>query len=113
MAGNFIAMLQNKTGGVNLAELDHELAELVRTVMANGGSGTLTYKIKIKRNAKAGISMHDNLEVKEPKPESGVSFFFAADNGALLRNDPNQNQLPLRLVTDESSAQAPLKTANA
>ena len=63
----------------------------------------MTYKIKIKRNAKAGISMHDTLEVKTPKAEVGVSFFFAGDNGELLKNDPNQTLLPLRVISDDAA----------
>ena len=113
-SGNFIAMLQYKSGGVSLPELDHELSELVKAVVAQGGTGTLTYKIKIKRNAKAGISMHDTLEVKTPKAEVGVSFFFAGDNGELLKNDPNQTLLPLRVISDDAApgvAAAALKRA--
>lgn len=102
-SGNFVAMLQHKSGGVSLPELDHELSELVKAVVAQGGTGTLTYKIKIKRNAKAGISMHDTLEVKTPKAEVGVSFFFAGDNGELLKNDPNQTLLPLRVISDDAA----------
>jgi hypothetical protein len=115
-SGNFLQMLQHKSGGVSLAELDHELSELVRAVVAQGGTGTLTYKIKIKRNAKAGIAMHDTLEVKTPKAEVGVSFFFAGDNGELLKNDPNQTLLPLRVISDDSApgvaAAAKLRQAN-
>ena len=59
--------------------------------------------------------MYDTLEVKTPKAEIGVSFFFAGDNGELLKNDPNQTLLPLRVVGDDAApgvAAAKLRQAN-
>ena len=106
--GNFIALLQGKTGGVTLPQLDTELAELVNTVRATGRPGTLTYKVKILPNAKKGVRIEDTVDVKRPKEEVGVSFFWVGDGGELLRNDPNQTELPLRIVDD---VPAPLKTA--
>lgn len=105
-AGNFIALLQGKTGGVMLADLDEQLAQLVRTVQTTRKSGTLTYKVKITPNARAGVKIDDELSLKEPKAEAGVSFFFADENGALLKNDPRQTTLPLRSVDDDEE-QAP------
>ena len=37
-AGNFVSMLQFKSGGVSLAELDCELADLIKAVVAQGGA---------------------------------------------------------------------------
>ncbi len=106
--GNFIALLQGKTGGVTLLQLDNELAELVNTVRATGRPGTLTYKVKVIPNARKGVKIEDTVDVKRPKEEAGVSFFWVGDGGELLRNDPNQTELPLRVVAD---VPAPLKTA--
>ena len=108
-AGNFIALLQGKTGGVSLADLDTELGELVATVQATGRAGTLTYKIKILPNAKKGVRIEDTVDVKRPKEELGISYFWVGQGGALLRNDPNQTELQLRTVADDDAQ--PLKTA--
>lgn len=107
-AGNFIALLQGKTGGVMLPQLDAELAELVQKVRETGRSGTLTYKLKVLPNAKMGVRIEDQVDVKQPKEVTGVSFFFVGQGGVLLRNDPNQSELNLRVVADEP---AELKTA--
>lgn len=107
-AGNFIALLQGKTGGVTLPQLDAELAQLVQKVQESGRKGSLTYKVIVLPNAKKGVRIEDTVDVKEPKQETGVSFFWVGSGGALLRNDPNQSELPLRVVEDDS---APLKTA--
>lgn len=108
--GNFIAMLQGKTGGVTLPKLDSRLAELVEKVQETGKAGTLTYKLKIVPNAKRGVRLLDNVQTKLPEEEEGVSFFWIGQGGALLRNDPNQTELPLRILPEEGPA-APLKTA--
>ena len=103
-SGHFIAMLQGKTSGVSLPELDAELAELVNEVRDTGRAGTLTYKVKVSRNARAGVKIEDEVSVKLPKGEAGVSFFFVGDGGALLRNDPNQMDIPFKAVPDDASA---------
>lgn len=72
VAGNFIALLQGKTGGVTLAQLDAELAELVTKVQTSGRKGTLTYKITVLPNAKMGVRIEDQVDVKEPKLEQAV-----------------------------------------
>jgi len=108
-AGNFIAMLQGKTGGVMLPTLDAKLAEVVQRVTQTGKAGSLTYKLKILPNARAGVRLQDTIETKLPNEEEGVSFFWVGQGGALLKNDPNQTELPLRIVADESQ---PLKQAN-
>ena len=100
-AGNFIAMLQGKTGGVALATLDESLAELVQRVQQTGHKGSLTYKLTVLPNAKKGVRIEDKLVHNLPTEESGASFFFVGEDGALLRNDPNQRELELRTVEAE------------
>lgn len=100
-AGNFIALLQGVTGGVALHQLDHELAALVQKVQEAGRAGTLTYKVKVLPNAKQGVRVETAVDVKEPKLETGVSFFWVGQGGALLKNDPNQTELALRVLPDE------------
>ena len=101
--GHFVALLASKTGGVTLSEIDEKVAKLVLTVLATGKSGTLTYKIKISRNGGKGVKVEDEVSVKEPKLETGISFFFADENGTLTRNDPRQMNIPFRPVPDEQA----------
>lgn len=106
--GHFIAMLQAKTAGVTLAEFDEKLAEAVRAVRETTKQATLTYKLVIAPNAKRGVVLSDKLTSKLPEEETGVASFFAAPNGALLRNDPNQPELKFTEVPkDDSETGAP------
>lgn len=106
--GHFVALLASKTGGVTLPEIDEKIAKLVCSVIATGKSGTLTYKIKISRNGGKGVKVEDEVSVKEPKLETGVSFFFADEHGTLTRNDPNQMGLPFRPVPNEQAEPRPM-----
>jgi hypothetical protein len=109
--GNFLGMMQSKTGGVTLAELDIELAALVRATKATGKAGTLTLKIKVTPNAKAGVKIDDELTVKTPKESLGSAYFFTDENGALMRNDPNQTTLPLVVLENEQPQDKPKQVA--
>ena len=111
VAGNFLALLQGKTGGVTLLDLDYQLADLVRQVQETGRAGTLTYKVKISPNAKRGVRIDDAVDIKAPKADVGTTFFFVGRDGALLRNDPNQMEMQLKSVPAEDAAQ-PLKQAS-
>jgi hypothetical protein len=104
--GNFWLMMSHKNAGVTIAQLDTELAALVRQVKDNGGSGVLTLKIKISNNSKQGIKIDDELTIKAPKEALGSSYFFATDSGALLRNDPNQAELPMVILQDDQTTKA-------
>ena len=108
-AGNFLALLQGKSHGVTLPTLDSELARLVRVVQETGRKGQLIYKLTVTPNAKRGVKVEDSLDIKEPKVESGVDFFFVGEQGSLFRNDPNQTELPLRAVPDDTDK--PVKIA--
>jgi hypothetical protein len=109
--GGFIAMLQQKAGGIALTDLDQALAEVVSRVTGTRKKGKLTLTITIKPNAKRGVQVLDDLKVDLPKDEVATSFFYAGDNGELLKNDPQQRELELRSVPDEAAQ--PIKVVNA
>lgn len=104
-AGNFIAMLQGKTGGTSLYELDDKLAECVRAVRSTGKPAKLTYTVIVKSNGKRGVEIIDDVKIKTADEDKGRSFFFANDQGALLRNNPEGPDLPgLHVIPDEKPA---------
>jgi hypothetical protein len=104
--GGFIAMLQQKAGGVALADLDQALADVVARCILSHKKGSLTLKITIKPNAKRGVKVTDELKVDLPKEETSESFFFAGEHGELLKNDPAQRELELRTVPDDAAQPA-------
>jgi len=105
-ASAFLSMLQNKSSGVSVADLDEALASLVRAVTLNGAQGSLTYKIKIAPNSHRGVKISDEVSVKEPSPKQGDCFFFASESGQLSVNDPMQLQIPFKDPVAERDAGA-------
>lgn len=104
-SGNFLATLQQKSGGVSLGELDDALSDLALAVQQTCKPGTLTLKLKLSPNGKS-IKIEDDLTIKTPKPTRGMSFAFVGAHGELLRNDPAQTTLEFAIVPSEP-AQAP------
>lgn len=92
--GHFIEMLRGKAGGVSITELDEKLARAVRACIETGRPATLTYTLKVKKNARRGVRILDDVKVKLPEEERGESFFFAAETGRLMRNNPEGPDLP-------------------
>jgi hypothetical protein len=109
-AGNFIAMLQQKTGGVALVELEEALAALVERVQSTRKKGKLTYTLTIKPNAKNGVRLVDDIKLDRPKEEAAECYFYVGAGGALLRNDPNQLTIELRSVPSDDAK--PLRAVN-
>ena len=105
-ASAFVSMLQNKSSGVSIVDLDEALSGLVRAVALNGAAGSLTYKIKIAPNSHRGVKVSDEIVVKEPSPKQGDSFFFASESGVLSVNDPMQMQIPFKDPVAERAASA-------
>ena len=85
--GAFIACLQGLQAGTSLANLDHELTELVKAVLLT------------RRKAKTTL----------PKEENSESFFHTNADGQLLQNNPDQAELAL--VADTTPARHPIDTA--
>lgn len=100
-SGHFVAMLQAKTSGTTLADLDIKLAELVRDVRETTKPGKITLTIKVVPNAKKGVTIEDDLTVKPPKADTGKSFFYATENGTLVKNDPEQREMEFQTVPDD------------
>ena len=112
-AGAFIACLQHLQAGSSLVALDHDLTELVRTVLATRRKGKITLTLSVRPNAKHGVKVLDECKLTLPKEEPSESFFFTNADGQLLQNNPEGPDLPgLTLVADTSPAQQPIIAAS-
>lgn len=100
MSRPFADVLRELSGGQTIVECGDRLAELVEAVAETGKAGSLTLKINVKPNGKDGnaVEVSDSVTLKKPEPERGKSFFFTDAGGSLVRNDPRQDDLPLREV---------------
>lgn len=92
-----------------LEDIDAELravVDAVRDAASNGRvvSGEVTIKLKVKSNAsdELALRVEDSVTSRLPKRPSGESVFFATTDGGLVRQDPRQQELPLREVSSRN-----------
>ena len=89
-----------------LEDLDAELRALVDAIRdasesGRAARGEITIKLVLKSHAddEMALDVLDTIAVKMPKRPEGRSIFFATGDGGLARQDPRQNELPLRDVS--------------
>lgn len=94
----FADVLRDMGQGKTYEQLGLSLAEVVEQVMLTRKAGQLTLKLKVKPNGETSVIITDDIETKIPQPSRGETLFYAAAGGNLVRNDPRQQDLPLRTV---------------
>lgn len=96
----FLSVLQHHRAGEAMADLGDAMRTVTEAVQLAGKPGSITFKITITpAGAKGAIIVADDIKTTLPKLDKVTSIFFADDSGNLVRNDPNQRELPLRSVT--------------
>jgi len=81
--------------GAAVAELSDALEKVVAAVRQTGKSGTITLTLKGTSNV---LLIESQVKTKLPEPERGMTIFYATEDNKLVRNDPRQQMLPLRVV---------------
>ena len=94
--------------GATVAELSEALERVVAAVRMAGKAGSITLTLKVAPASKGStdvLMIESQVRTKLPEPERGISIFYATDDNRLVRNDPKQQQLPLRVVDIEQPKQ--------
>jgi hypothetical protein len=87
--------------GAAVQELSDALKNVVASVRETGKSGSITLTLKVSPASKGNVDVllvESQVKTKLPEPERGMTIFYATDNNLLVRNDPKQQMLPLRVV---------------
>lgn len=90
-------------GGRYIRELTKALTEITNAVRETRKDGTLTLKLKIKPTGQGSVLVASTFDAKVPEHDRLETTFFLTPSGALMRDDPNQERLPLRAVEDEQN----------
>lgn len=98
MARPFADVLRELSGGNTYEELTSALAEVVEAVIETRKSGSISISLSIKPNGDGAVMITDDIKTKVPQPARGTTVFFATSGGSLVRQDPRQQDLPLRRV---------------
>jgi len=111
--GAFLSVLQNHRRGGALSDLAAAMREVTEAVLETGKGGAVTLKFKVLPAATSGaMIVEDEIKTTLPRTKPQGSVFFADHSGNLLREDPNQHQLPLRTV-EAAQPEVPLKHVGA
>jgi ribosomal protein S28E/S33 len=94
----FADVLRELCAGSTYDELTARLGEVVEAVTDTGKVGEISIKLKIKPNGDAGVIVTDEIKTKVPERARGDTVFFVTSGGSLVRQDPRQQDLPLRSV---------------
>ena len=87
--------------GATIAELTEALQQVVAAVRQTGKTGSVTFTLKVTPASKrtTDVLMIESLvRTKLPEAERGMTVFYATEDNRLVRNDPKQQMLPLRIV---------------
>jgi hypothetical protein len=87
--------------GAAVAELSDALEKVVAAVRQTGKCGTITLTLKVAPASKGTsnvLLIESQVKTKLPEPERGMTIFYATEDNKLVRNDPRQQMLPLRVV---------------
>ena len=92
---SFLATLQRHRGGALLAEASNHLAALVSAVHATGKPGSVTIRLDVRPATRghSAVVLKDKIAPTLPAIEAEESFWFATEQGALMKDDPNQKNL--------------------
>jgi len=108
----FIRVLQVHGKGELLNELAEALKSMVEAVARTGKPATLALSAKVTPTAKGAYGITFSApRVKLPEPARAVSLWYGDGDNNLHRNDPNQEELPLRTVEAKPAEAEPLKKA--
>lgn len=95
---SFVLLLQQHRLGGALNELGQALRTITDAALLTGNPGGITLKIAIDPTKSGAVEILDDIKVTLPKAEKVSSLFFVGEGGALLRNNPNQLEMPLRSI---------------
>lgn len=109
--GAFLRTLQSYRNGEILSELSDALRKVNEAVNTAKKPGTITLKVKVTPNGEA-YAYAPEVSVKLPLVAKPAAIFFMDDAFNLVREDPNQQSLPLRSI-DGGAEEKPLKKVEA
>lgn len=101
----FTDVLGELENGDVLHELTAALYGVVRAVQDTRKPGGIKIAIKVTPTGRGSVELDTKFEANEPSHDRPTTTFFVANDGSLLRNDPNQPRLPLREVVDENTGE--------
>jgi hypothetical protein len=100
MSRPFADVLRDLAGGQAYETLTLELAHVVQEVIKTQKAGALSLTLNITANGPGSVQIAESIKSKVPELPKGKTLFFATEAGTLTRDDPRQEKLNLRDVSE-------------
>lgn len=110
---SFEIQLRQIRKGLCLTELSQQMQAAVLAVRSLNKEATLTLKLKISPFGDETFAVVDDITVKLPVANRGHTQFYATDDGRLVREDPNQIEMPLTAVNPPNANEQTEQSASA
>lgn len=113
MSRAFTDVIRDVNGGFTAEELTEAVASAVRAVDQTGKPAEITLKLKIRKGPRGtgAVQVSANVGLKLPKEDEQVTLMYGTPEGSLLRDDPRQSKLDLKVAPGSSQA-GPLAQAS-
>jgi hypothetical protein len=95
---SFENVLRHQRKGKCLHELSEKIQQAVLEVRALGKPASVTLTLQISPFGDGAVSVLDEIKTKLPAANKVSSVFYSTDEGALVRQDPNQQEMKLTAV---------------
>lgn len=110
----FLNIVSAHKGGAVISELSAALKQVTAAVQQTGRAGTVTFKMSLRPAGKgtAGTLIFEgDVKTAPPKLDAQASIFYADGDFNLVREDPNQTKLDLRVAEAPDKPTEPLRKA--
>ena len=95
---SFLNLLQNHRRGQVLNDIGQAMRSVVDAALLTGKPGGVTIRILIAPTNSGAVEIQDDIKTTMPKARKTSTLFFLDEAGVMVRNDPNQLEIPLRSV---------------
>lgn len=95
-------ILRDIGNGQFIKDATGQLNSVVAACQETRKNGGLVIKVAIMPTGRGTFKLVAKCEAKIPTEDALETTFFVTPEGTLLRDDPNQPKLPLRVVNDQS-----------
>ena len=103
-------VIGNHKGGACLTEVSAALRQVTAAVQLTGKGGKVTLEMSLRpasKSAAGTLIFETRVKSKVPEADAPGSIFYANDDYNLVRDDPNQKVLDLRVAGKPTGQAAP------
>ena len=100
----FLDVVTAHQSGDCISDLSAAIKQVTAAVQLTGRAGKVTLEMLLRPasgGSRATIIFETDIKTKIPKAEAQGSIFFADDDYNLVRDDPNQKKLDLRIAAEK------------